>query len=197
MIVATLVLAVLPCATSDVVTLTAVLEENGAPLDREVTASFALWDAMGGGATLWTDDPRTVTVVDGVLAVELGSFRPLPAHVFATSTWLEVIVDGERLEPRVRVTSAPHALEATHALSADTCSSLGGLAAEDVATRDMFDLPVFARPAACGGGLAVDATCISLQCRFLEPAFFDCVGNCDMDLPQTCAASQIGWFAQP
>lgn len=197
MIVATLVLAVLPCATSDVVTLTAILEENGAPLDRQVEASFVLWDAEGGGATVWSDDARTVTVVDGVLAVELGSLRPLPANVFARPLWLQVIVDGESLEPRVRITSAPHALEASHALSADTCSSLDGLAPQDVVTKDVLTVPVFARPAACGGGLALEGTCISAQCRFLEMAWYDCAGTCNADEPQTCTASQIGWVAQP
>jgi hypothetical protein len=197
MIVATLVLAVLPCAASDVVTLTAVLEENGAPLDRDVSAAFVLWDAEGGGATVWSDEPRTLTVVDGVLAVELGSVRPLPAHVFAQPMWLEVIVEGQSLEPRVRITSAPHALEAKHALSADTCSSLDGLAADDVVTRDMIDMPVFARPAACGGGIAIEPSCVTVQCAFIERTYFDCIGSCAFETPQTCTLSQIGWLARP
>lgn len=197
MIVATLVLAVLPCAASDLVTLTAVLEENGAPLDRDVTASFTLWNAEGGGATVWSDDPRTLTVIDGVLVVELGAARPLPLHVFAEPMWLEVIVDGQSLAPRVRITSAPHALEAVHAKSADTCSSLDGLAAEDVVTNDVMSLPVFARPVACGGGIAIEGSCVTSQCSFIEPSFFDCAGVCGPAAPQTCTLSQIGWLAHP
>ncbi len=197
MIVATLVLAVLPYAAADLVTLTAVLEENGAPLDRDVTASFALWNAEGGGATVWSDDPRTLTVIDGVLAVELGGARPLPPHVFAEPMWLEVNVDGQSLAPRVRITSAPHALEAAHAKSADVCSSLDGLAAADVVTNDLLSLPVYARPAACGGGLAAEGFCVTVQCSFNEAAFFDCAGVCGPLLPQTCALSQIGRLAHP
>lgn len=196
MIVATLVLAVLPRAASDIVTLTAVLEENGAPLDRDVSAAFVLWDAEGGGATVWSDDARTFSVVDGVLAVELGAARPLPAHVFAEPMWLEVIVDAQSLAPRVRITSAPHALEAEHAASADRCSSLDGLAADDVVTRETLSIPIFARPPACGGGIAVDGTCVTVQCSFTEPAFFDCAGLCGVVAgPRTCTLEQIGWLA--
>jgi hypothetical protein len=199
MIVASLVLAVFPCAAADVVTLTAVLEENGAPLDRQVSAAFVLWDAPTvGGTAVWSDDARPITVVDGVLTVEIGAARPLPQRVFAAPTWLEVIVDGEPLEPRVRITSAPHALEAAHAMSADTCASLDGLSADDVVTKDALAVPVFARVAACGGGIDVAETCLTTLCRFTtEPQYLDCAGVCtSSETPAVCTLNPIGWLAR-
>lgn len=225
-----LIAAVLALTTSsaaslpDVVTLTAVLEERGAPLDRAVVVTFSLWSAGEGGEALWADDARVVVVKDGVMKVEIGNgARPLPPHVFAQATWLDVVVDGVHMEPRLRIASAPHAIEATHA---ETCSMLGELRPDDVATRAMLDevvdalgddmnvaidaivavddvqwLRIYRRPAACGGGLALEGTCTSVPCAGNESAaeglglgFLDCTSQCASDVPRTCASTAVGWM---
>lgn len=217
--------APVPVPVPDVVTLTAVLEENGAPLDRPVVATFSLWNARDArvGEALWRDEERAILVNGGVLSVEIGGgSRPLPQHVFAQETWLDVVIDGVHMEPRIRITSAPRALEARHAAHAETCSMLGNLDEDDIATRAMLDeavdslsddvnvaiddivdindvqwLRLYRRPAACGGGLAMEGTCNTIPCPPGEASGFgylDCSAECTSDVPRPCAANAVGWM---
>jgi hypothetical protein len=118
----------------DVVTVTAFLEEGGAPVDRAVYARFILWDAADGGHALWSEDVAALHVDHGVVDVTLGAqaTNPLPLDAFVGPRWLEIVVDTVALAPRLRMASAPSALFAERAA---TCESLDGLAVDDVATR--------------------------------------------------------------
>lgn len=190
-----LLLSLVPAAMPDVVTLTAVLQEDGLPVDRAVAARFSLWDAPGGGEVVWKDDERTVLVVDGVLVVDIGTRRSLPPGAFTEQLWLEIVVDDQVLSPRVRVGSAPHALEATHAAR---CTELEGLPVEHV--EALVDIAssrrhiVFARPFGCGGGLGLDADCRALPCGSL---FLTCEGQCTSSAPALCPAVATGWILGP
>ena len=60
-----------------------------------------------------------VEVSRGLFNVLLGSTTPLSASDFdGTSRWLELEVEGETLSPRVRIVSAPYAIQAEEAKNA-------------------------------------------------------------------------------
>lgn len=212
----------LPARMPDVVTLTAVLEQDGAPVDRAVSVELSLWDGPVDGDAVWVDDPRGVLVMDGVLVAELGANRPLPARVFAEPRWLEIVVDGQTLDPRVRVSSAPHALEAARAAEADwadeagecasaaaatTAETLNGMSADDFVTHAELDdygrRAVFLRAPGCGGGLDVGAACMTTPCvdgagKPGDPRFNDCAGICRLATSVACPLPAVGWmFADP
>jgi len=82
---------------------------------------FELYDTPSGGSVLWHED-QTLTVSDGGFSAVLGSVIPLdPA--FDAPYWLDITVDGEHLDPRVELTSAPYALRAAVAESLDASAS--------------------------------------------------------------------------
>ena len=192
-----LVLSLLPAVPPDVVTLTAVLQEEGVPVDRAVTATFSLWNSPVAGGFVWSDDERAVLVVDGLLTVDIGSARPLPPGVFAEPRWLEIVIDDQVLSPRVRVGSAPHALEATHAAQ---CTRLDGLSTDDVAALSEVAaaprITVRTRPIGCGGGLVLDGACETLPCGNYFQA---CDGSCGTNFTsaRTCPTLETGWLFAP
>ena len=122
-----LLLALISASMPDVLTLTAVLQEGGVPLDRSVVMALSLWTAREAGQRAWTDDERNVSVINGVLAVDIGAQRPLPLDAFTEQRWLEIVIDGQVLSPRVRIDSVPHAIEATHAASCAALRGRGGV----------------------------------------------------------------------
>ncbi len=89
------------------------LDSSGAPITLPVDVDFTIFDQPQGGSPIWSESHLAVQPVDGVLAVALGSFTPITPEVLAQDErWLEVVIDGEFLEPRQRLTSVPWALRA-------------------------------------------------------------------------------------
>lgn len=190
-----LLLSFVPASMPDVVTLTAVLSEDGVPVDRAVAARLSLWDSSAAGTVVWSDDERALLVVAGVLVVDIGAQRPLPPRVFSEQLWLELVIDDQVLAPRVRIGSTPHALEAAHAAQ---CATLEGLPAEAIDTLAEMAAStrrvLFARPLGCGGGLAVEPLCRTTACG---GSFLDCVGRCGMPAPIVCPTPDVGWAFAP
>ncbi|MFA6317804.1 MAG: hypothetical protein WC943_10330, partial [Elusimicrobiota bacterium] len=74
---------------------------------------FRIFDASSGGTQLWTETRNGVTVLNGVLAVQLGAANPLTPAVFYTdNAYLEIDVDGETRSPRERLITSPYAFGA-------------------------------------------------------------------------------------
>jgi hypothetical protein len=152
-LIASIVAGAHPAAAHDealevppVVAISALLEEDGVPLDRPISARFAFWDAPIGGALVWSETHAPLLVSAGVLFVELGARveNPLTAGHFAGARFLEIVIEGVPLSPRARLASAPFALVAA---TAQVCGSLDGLSAEDVAS-----LAALAAPEGAAGG---------------------------------------------
>src|SRR5262245_37578510 len=72
------------------------LDQTGVPVNGSVSLGFALFAASSGGSALWTETQPSVSVLDGVYSVNLGSVTPLtPALLDGAERWLEVTVNGE------------------------------------------------------------------------------------------------------
>jgi trimeric autotransporter adhesin len=90
------------------------LQDSSGPADIEVDIVFELYEQDEGGSPIASDSHDDVVVTDGLFQVELD----FGSGVFdGSERWLEVIVDGQELTPRQRITAAPVAI---HALNAPT-----------------------------------------------------------------------------
>ena len=117
------------------------LSDTSMPASGTYQMQFALYDAATGGAQIGSTVENTaVGVSNGVFTVQLdygpsaftGAERSLEIRVRRTSGESYVVLD-----PRQRLTSAPHAIRAANAGTADNASSLGGNpAANYVQTND-------------------------------------------------------------
>jgi hypothetical protein len=97
------------------------LDSGGDPVtDGTYSMTFSLWDAPSDGGQLWGPEGQDVDVSDGFFAVILGRTDPISGSVLQTATYLEIVVEGETLEPRQQLASVPFALQAEEAANADT-----------------------------------------------------------------------------
>jgi hypothetical protein len=85
------------------------LVEGGAPVTGNRSMTFSLWTAGSGGAGVWSEGPKTVTVSSGLFTVTLGDTTPLPMSSFGYELWLQVQVGATTL-PRQRLMGAPYAM---------------------------------------------------------------------------------------
>jgi len=92
-------------------------ESNTVP-DGGYTIVFKLYSSESGGSAVWTEE-QTLTIVNGVYGVELGTQSSLTGLNWDTQYWLEVasIVGGaftttDPLTPRTRMTMSPYAIMA-------------------------------------------------------------------------------------
>jgi hypothetical protein len=66
--------------------------------------------AFESGGELWTSPEKTITTESGLFTTAI---EPVPVSLFSASNlWLEVIVGGETLSPRVKMRSVPYAIRA-------------------------------------------------------------------------------------
>ena len=83
------------------------------PLAGPHNFTFEIYDSLTGGFQLWTETQNGVTVVNGVLAAQLGASTALTPSVFTTSNaYLQITVDGVTLTPRQRLITSPYAFNA-------------------------------------------------------------------------------------
>ncbi len=114
-------------------------DDVGAPIDGDVPMNFAIYDEVTGGNKIWQEGPITVPVSEGVYNVVLGQTAPITPELLDGPRWLEVIVDGEYLEPRERIVSALFAIKAEtantaiEAENADTVDGVHAAALEESA----------------------------------------------------------------
>lgn len=102
----------------------ALLDDNGVPVaDGAYNVVFRLYDAPTDGTELWSE-LQTVDTEFGSFSASLDTDSPLDG-VFADAeeVWLELVVEGEPLSPRLAVASVPWALRSAVAedLACDGC----------------------------------------------------------------------------
>ncbi|MBN2542758.1 right-handed parallel beta-helix repeat-containing protein [bacterium] len=105
-------------------------DADGVGITDTLPMTFRIYNAATGGAALWTESytsPNLVPVIKGLFDVELGSINPLNLP-FDGPYWLQIIVDGDSLAPRVELTTSPYAFRAR---VADSIAGGGGSADND------------------------------------------------------------------
>jgi len=100
------------------------LDESGVPAEGTKTFVFKLYDAVSGGALVWTGDAQPVALANGVFNATLAAGTPvLSSAAFSGARYIEITVDGVPLSPRQEMVSAPYALVA-QSLAPDAAFSL-------------------------------------------------------------------------
>jgi len=100
----------------------------GAPLTGLVDMQMRIYDVISGGSALYVEDHTNVIVDDvGAFSVRLGAGTALlgtfDTALFAgVNRYLEVVVDGSALTPRLIIGSVPYAMHADNASSAQAAA---------------------------------------------------------------------------
>ena len=165
-IVSSLVLAVLVAAPARAVpttmTYAGLLEQSGSSADGTVDVTFRLFDASVAGTQLYTEDVTGLVVLAGDLVAELGNNALDDTILDRPELWLEVVVDGEVLLPRVRLNSVPYALRAEAAARAEDALTLGGLLPTDVVTHAQLQAIGLDAGLTAGAGITIGGGTVSL-----------------------------------
>jgi hypothetical protein len=109
-------------------------DTSGEPIDGRVDVTFRVFDQVTAGNLLWEEVQTGIAADAGLLYAELGGVDPstngLDASVFdGGARFLEVIVDGDTLGPRLPLLSVPYAITAGQA------AALGQLTEDQVQVR--------------------------------------------------------------
>ena len=145
-------------AVPDVVSYAARVENDAGLFSGTVSATFQLFAASTGGTELWSENAASIVVIGGDLVHDLGSIEPLDDTVLAGGNlFLQVIINGDVLEPRAAIRAVPFALlaknaeVAARAVFADSADRLGGQSPSS-----------FQFTAGANGGLALAGTAFSI-----------------------------------
>ncbi|MFB6376156.1 MAG: hypothetical protein ABEN55_24235 [Bradymonadaceae bacterium] len=113
-------------------------DSQGVPLDEETTIAVKVFDAKTGGSVLHTEQ-MTVRPKAGSFTAHLGTNQPLDLAIFRDNDnlWLEVAVEGQTLEPRLRIATAPYAASAGFAQDA---AKVGGKSVSQLEQPDWEDI---------------------------------------------------------
>ncbi len=86
---------------------------TGVGINGTRVMTFRLYTGATGGTALWTETHAAVNVTKGLFSEVLGETTTL-SGIFGASGdyWLEIVVGGETLTPRVKISSVPFALRA-------------------------------------------------------------------------------------
>ncbi|RKZ33368.1 hypothetical protein DRQ33_04380 [bacterium] len=101
-----------------------ITDSTGVAVNDTVSIIFRIYDTPTLGSPLWTETHPEVGVTRGLFDVILGKITPLDIP-FDTSYFMELIVDGEVLSPRVELNAVPYAFRALYAdsVNLDTLSN--------------------------------------------------------------------------
>jgi len=88
-------------------------DDMGVAVSDTVTIDFSIFDGATSGLLLWTET-QPVQVENGIYNLLIGGVSPIPPQVLALSElYLELVIDGETMAPRQKITSVPHAANAS------------------------------------------------------------------------------------
>lgn len=96
-------------------------DPGGSPVNGTVSLVCAIYSHPTGGGSFWSETHPSVSVADGVFVVALGAITQFPAGLFENGPrYLGIRVNGEAEMPRTELRSAPFALGAETAATAQT-----------------------------------------------------------------------------
>jgi hypothetical protein len=113
------------------------LDIAGDPLPGPVNLSIRIYDQLVGGTLLFLEDHSGTMLVDGTFSVLIGTgsvaVGSLDAETFAEAgRFLELVVNGDFLEPRQPFSSVAYALQSQEAQRAVSADSIGLLGVSDI-----------------------------------------------------------------
>ena len=94
------------------ITVQGYLEENGSPVNGTVQMKFKLYTTSSGGTPIWTSSTYSVNVSNGYFSKVLSISKK---YFPGSDRYLEIVVNGQTLSPRLRITGVPYSFKA------DTC----------------------------------------------------------------------------
>jgi hypothetical protein len=101
---------------------------TGNPVDGQVSFALTFYINQTSTHPLWTETHPSVEVDDGLYQMMMGSITPFPHDLFNTAQlWLEIIVDGETLSPRLQISSVAFGFRSAYADTADFALAGTGL----------------------------------------------------------------------
>ncbi len=115
----------------------------GVGINDTLDMTFRIYDDPTAGTLLWTEahaDPNDVPIVKGLFDVVLGSITALDLG-FDMDYWLEIEVDGDILDPRVKLLSSPYSYRAAIADSVVGGSAVGDTALWEVHVTEPLIFP--------------------------------------------------------
>lgn len=134
-------------------------DATGQPLAGNHSFTLRIFNAETGGSDLWSEIHLDRPVEQGLIYLDLGRIEPLTQNLFTGQPlWLDVIVDGTTLAPRLPLQSVPYAFRAG---VAQTAENLGAYPAADYVRR--VELP----PGATSG----EFTCITFDINWADWCF--------------------------
>jgi hypothetical protein len=117
-------------------------DTNGQPIpDGPHTLVFSIWDDSTGGLSLWSET-QMVNTEDGLGHVVVGGLAAVPVDILtpgrsdtAAVRYLQVSIDGETIQPRIRLLASPYA-NLSERVMGDIITSSGKV--EIPATEELF-----------------------------------------------------------
>jgi len=89
-------------------------DPGGVAINADLDMTFRIYSTETGGSALWSETHSgafQVEVIKGLFDVELGSITPINLD-FSVDYWLELVVDGELLTPREKLSTVSYAFRA-------------------------------------------------------------------------------------
>ncbi len=108
-----------------------------------VDLGFKIYDSAGKSGSntlLWQETHLNHSVAaNGSFTVELGSLVPMPDSIFEGDLWLEIVVEGEPITPRTKLTATPFSFS-SRKMEGDVITSPGKLRVPGPDSLDWLDL---------------------------------------------------------
>ena len=92
------------------------LDNNGSPINGDVTITFNLYATDIDNQSLWTETHSDVKVTDGIFNIILGTERAFTNDLFDSDLYLGISIDGSsEMSPRRQLTSTAFSMRAREA----------------------------------------------------------------------------------
>lgn len=98
------------------------------PITANLDMDFAIYDQATGGNLFWSETQTNVPIEQGIFHVLLGNATSIPDSVFSlgNARWLQLVVAGETMLPRTRITAVGYAYSSTYSDTAEYARNISG-----------------------------------------------------------------------
>jgi len=107
-------------------------DDSGIAVSGPVSITFHIYNTATGGTPLWSEAHASVTVTNGLFDVILGEGTSMDMD-FDVQYWMELVVGGETLAPREKLSAVPYAHRSAYA---DTAIIIGSGAVQTTTRLD-------------------------------------------------------------